>query len=472
MKKKILAILVAAAMLGGLLGVMAGAQNKIPTVIFDAASGQFTIKEFPIVKTEDGKAQTYYPDLFPGLKNMMPGDSAAQDIKVKVINASGKNVTLYLKAERPDGQPTVENERPVYANGELVYENNADPVNSDYAELFTKSDEIPYPATLSVALPNGETTDGVLNNGVVSLGRFQSNTEKEITVTFALPIEAGNEVAGKVAHLGWVFTAEVTNSKPVTPDIPDEPPALNTEDHYGYIVGYPDGNVKPAGNITRAEVATIFFRLLTDEARDQYWAQTNSYSDVAADQWFNNAISTLSNAGIINGYEDGTFRPNSPITRAEFAKIAASFFTYADKEYQGLFPDVPESKWYAKYVEAASELGLITGYEDGTFRPERNITRAEACTIVNRTLDRHPHEEHLLEDMIVWPDNPAPGEIGHQWYYEQVQEATNSHTYQMTSDPETSRYEIWQELLPVRDWPALEKAWSDANSAPGGDVMK
>ena len=143
-----------------------------------------------------------------------------------------------------------------------------------------------------------------------------------------------------------------------------------------------------------------------------------------------------------------------------------------DKEYQGLFPDVPENMWYAKFVEAASELGLITGYPDGTFRPEQNITRAEACTIVNRTLDRHPHEEHLLEDMVLWPDNPAPDQPGHEWYYEQVQEATNSHTYQMQTDDASGKYEIWQERLPVRDWPALEKAWSDANSATGGDVMR
>ena len=463
MKKKILAILVAAALLGGLLGVVAGAQNDTPVVVFDASKNAFTIKGKLIEKNADG-VQTYYPDLFPDLKNMMPGDEATQDIKVKVVNASGKNVKLYLKAEATDGQPTVSGEAPVYSqtDGKLVYENNADPTNSDYNALFGDGK-----ATLTVALPNGETTDGVLNNGVVDLGRFNSNTEKDITVTFNLPIEAGNEVAGLVAHLGWVFTAEVTNNKPADPDIPDEPPALNTEDHFAYIIGYPDGNVKPAGNITRAEVATIFFRLLTDEARDLYWSQTNDYSDVAATQWFNNAISTLSNAGIINGYEDGTFRPNNPITRAEFAKIAASFFTYVDQEYQGLFPDVPQSKWYAKYVEAASELGLITGYEDGTFRPEKNITRAEACTIVNRTIDRHPHEDQLHEDMIVWPDNPAPDQPGHQWYYEQVQEATNSHDFEMKNS-----YENWVEILENRDWAALEKMWSDSNSAPGGDVMK
>ena len=144
-----------------------------------------------------------------------------------------------------------------------------------------------------------------------------------------------------------------------------------------------------------------------------------------------------------------------------------SFFSYVDEEYQGLFPDVTADKWYALYVEAAKELGLINGYEDGTFRPEQNITRAEACTIVNNTIQRNPHEDQLHEDMIVWPDNPAPGEVGHMWYYEEIQEATNSHDYTFAND-----YEDWTEILENRDWAALEKAWADSNDAPGGDVMK
>ena len=225
--------------------------------------------------------------------------------------------------------------------------------------------------------------------------------------------------------------------------------------------------MKPAGNITRAEVATIFFRLLTDEARDQYWSTENQYSDVAQGQWFNNAISTLSNAGIINGYSDGTFRPNAPITRAEFSKIAVSFFAYAGESYQGVFSDVPAGKWYAQFVEAANQLGLVTGYPDGTFLPEKQITRAEACTIVNRTIERNPHEDQLHEDMILWADNPAPGEAGHAWYYEQVQEATNSHGYE-----DKDQSESWTEILENRNWAALEQAWANSNDAPGGEVVK
>ena len=248
------------------------------------------------------------------------------------------------------------------------------------------------------------------------------------------------------------------------PEDPDKP-ELNTEDHYAYIVGYPDGNVKPEGNITRAEVATIFFRLLTDESRDEFWSQTNPYSDVSEDDWYNNAVSTLTNADIIDGYEDGTFKPNGNITRAEFATIAVRFFE-ATYEGENLFPDI-DGHWAQDYINEAANAGIVDGYPDGTFGPQKRITRAEAMTMVNRTIDRHPHEDHLLEDMIVWPDNPETA-----WYYEQVQEATNSHEYTMNTDDEQNPYEIWTELLPVRDWAQLEKEWSDAHSGQsGGDVV-
>ena len=255
--------------------------------------------------------------------------------------------------------------------------------------------------------------------------------------------------------------------RPTDPVRPQEPDGLNTEDHVAYIIGYPDGEVKPEGNITRAEVATIFFRLLTDETREEYWSQTNGYTDVARDAWYNNAISALSNLGIIDGYEDGSFRPNSPITRAEFTKIAVSFFEYADIEYEGTFSDVAEGRWYTQFVAAAVEMGLIEGYPDGTFRPDASITRAEACTIVNRTLGRAPHEDHLLpeEEMITWPDN-----LYGAWYYADMQEATNSHDYEWTTE-DSERVEDWTEKLPERDWDALEEIWSEANDAPGGEVI-
>lgn len=237
------------------------------------------------------------------------------------------------------------------------------------------------------------------------------------------------------------------------------PADLNITDHFAYVIGYPDGNVKPGGNITRAEVATIFFRMLKDEAREKYWSTTNDYTDVAADDWFNNAISTLSNMGIINGYPDGSFRPNAGITRAEFAKIAVSFFRdYSRQTLGDLFSDI-SGQWYTNYINLAAELAIVSGYPDGTFRPGNNITRAEAMTIVNNTLRRTPCKEGLLpvEEMITWPDNPATA-----WYYEAVQEATNSHEYERASITDK---ETWIAPLPVRDWAAFEKEWSNANSA-------
>ena len=245
---------------------------------------------------------------------------------------------------------------------------------------------------------------------------------------------------------------------------------LNTDDHYSYIIGYKDGYLRPYGTITRGEVATIFFRLLTDEARDKYWSQTNNYSDCNSDLWCNNAISTLSNMGIIDGYSDGTFRPYGKITRAQFAKIAVGFFETTTQEYQGYYSDIPENAWFTNYVEAASRVGLIQGFADGTFRPNVNITRAQACVIVNRALDRKPATERLLPTakMINWPDcTPS------DWYYADMQEATNSHDYRwLASGGDAKAMEKWTAKLPQRDWAAFEHAWSTAHSAPGGEVIK
>ena len=267
----------------------------------------------------------------------------------------------------------------------------------------------------------------------------------------------------------FVLVYEAEERTPIIPipDLDDDddddteyvPKWLNTEDHFAYIVGYEDGEVKPNNNITRAEVATIFFRLLTDDARARYWSQTNDYTDVAADSWYNNAISTLSNMGIINGYEDGTFKPNAPITRAEFTAIATRFFDYT-AEYDGAFNDVSRSAWYADCVQAAVDMGLVDGYPDGGFHPNSNITRAEAVTIVNRVLNRAPHEDHLLDEdeMNVWPDN-----VYGAWYYADMQEATNSHDYDWIR-VSGERVEEWTEKLPERDWAALEQEWSSAYS--------
>lgn len=247
-------------------------------------------------------------------------------------------------------------------------------------------------------------------------------------------------------------------------DVPlAETPWLNTEDHYAYIVGYSeDGTVRPNANITRAEVATIFFRLLTDEARDQFWSTSNNFTDVAADAWYNNAISTMVNAGIIQGYEDGTFRPNANITRAEFAAIASRFMSSGYDVEEDLFTDIA-NHWARDNINDAAMTKWINGYPDGTFLPDKVITRAEAVTLVNNVLQRKPDKDHMFDTMIKWPDNMDAS----AWYYEAIQEATNSHDYDLF---EGAEYEIWTSLLENRDWAALEKDWVNAHRT-GGEVM-
>lgn len=240
------------------------------------------------------------------------------------------------------------------------------------------------------------------------------------------------------------------SSKP-TVDIPDDvPTGLNGDDHYAYIVSYPNGNVEPNGNITRAEVATIFFRLLTEEVRTANSTQSNSLSDVTRGQWFNHAVSTLSSMGIVKGHNDGTFAPNAPITRAEFAAIAARFDD-KNTDTSSKFTDIA-SHWAKNEIGIAANKGWINGYPDGTFRPNQYITRAEAMTLVNRVLNRLPeNSSDLLDSMIKWPDNSDAS----AWYYLAVQEATNSHAYSDKSKDD--KYEKWTTIRDARDWTELEK---------------
>ena len=223
---------------------------------------------------------------------------------------------------------------------------------------------------------------------------------------------------------------------------------LNKTDHFAYVIGYPDGTVHPNGQITRAEVATIFFRLLKDEVRDGAFTTSNSYSDVAYGKWYNNPISTMSALGIITGYPDGTFKPNKPITRAEFAAIAARF----DETQSGksaTFSDVI-GHWAAKEIGIAYANEWIKGYPDGTFKPDQNITRAEAMTMINRVLERKPESPaDLLTNMNKWTDNMDTS----KWYYLDVQEATNSHAYTR----KTFNYELWRQMLPDPDWSRYER---------------
>ena len=232
----------------------------------------------------------------------------------------------------------------------------------------------------------------------------------------------------------------VRNYRGTTPDL------LNDSDHFAYVIGYMDGNVRPYGLISRAETTTIFFRLLKDSVRDDNLLTSNTYTDVADDYWANTAISTMTGLGIVQGRSTTTFDPKAPITRAQFAAICARFDTGKSSGTQ-TFTDI-KGHWAEKYIQRAAELGWIKGFEDGTFRPDTYITRAQAMTMINRVLNRIPEDESdLLPGMNVWPDcNPG------DWFYLAVQEATNSHDFKHKA----GNYEIWTELTKNPDWTRYE----------------
>ena len=232
----------------------------------------------------------------------------------------------------------------------------------------------------------------------------------------------------KTVYAGWEATG-----------VPD---MLNGDDHYAYVVGYSDGTVRPNANISRAEVATIFFRLLKEDVRDGNLTAENTFTDVTDGQWHNKAISTMAKLGVVKGRNAEAFDPDAPITRAEFATICARF----DKTQistSSNFTDI-SGHWAEKYIERAATLGWIAGYSDGTFRPSNYITRAEAMTMINRVLCRMPQsEDDLLNNMTVWPDNHPT-----DWHYLAVQEATNSHDF----DRKGEVNETWTKLTSAPDW--------------------
>ena len=236
------------------------------------------------------------------------------------------------------------------------------------------------------------------------------------------------------------YADTVRNYRGTTPDL------LNDSDHFAYVIGYMDGNVRPYGLISRAETTTIFFRLLKDSVRDGNLLTSNTYTDVADDYWANTAISTMTGLGIVQGRSTTTFDPKAPITRAQFAAICARFDTGKSNGEQ-TFSDI-QGHWAEKYIERAAELGWIKGFEDGTFRPDTYITRAQAMTMINRVLNRIPEDESdLLPGMNVWPDcNPG------DWFYLAVQEATNSHDFKHKA----GNYETWTGMNKDPDWTRYE----------------
>lgn len=274
------------------------------------------------------------------------------------------------------------------------------------------------------------------------------------TETYTSPTFTVND-KGEIVGINTPITCTFTNvyTKRHTAAAPSKP-TLNTGDHYAYVMGYPDGTVRPNGSITRAEVSAILFRLLSDKTRDEYFTTESSFTDVKAGAWYNNSIATLEKAGVIvDTAKGGAFRPNEAITRAELAAMLAQFSDA--KPVKGVkFSDVSAEHWAYEAIAIAAKMGWIEGYPDGTFRPDATITRAEMMTLVNRALERVPSDEdHLLSKrvMLTFPDCKSG-----DWFYIAVQEATNSHTYERAAT-EKNGDEQWTALRANRDWTLLEK---------------
>lgn len=272
--------------------------------------------------------------------------------------------------------------------------------------------------------------------------------------TRAFPI-IGNEdvlvVASDMEVEGYDLVTECSDEdRVVTVTVPDTvtidftheyTPTLNTADHYAYIIGYTDRTVRPNSALTRAELATILYRLLSTESREIFYTESNNYSDVDADAWYNVEVSTMTAAGVLNGYPDGSFKPDAPITRAELVSVMVTFFT----EIEPVDPEFIDTvgHWADEIIEAAYAEGLIEGYDDGSFKPDQSVTRAEAIKVINVVLGRDLVAGELCDDMIVWKDNMDTD----AWYYYAIQEATNSHTYLITD------HESWTGIIdiPVED---------------------
>lgn len=459
-RKHITAICIAVSVLAALtvITVVAQAQPNDPTVVLDGAANQFFFRN---VSPYQGNK---YPNLFKdnAFTAMMPGDAVKEEIVVKAENLSGCYADIYLSAETRNDDITAAEA-------------------ADFQKLMQN-------ATITITRSGSNSSVGLPADGRVQLGTFHENDTVTIAVNLGINKDAGNDLQNLKAEIGWVFRGEIypygggggggggsgaavevppkseiyfPGERDVLPPEHMDAPALNDTCHFGYIQGRSDGLIHPEADITRAEVAAIFFRLLTDESRAYYWAESNPYSDVLTDYWCNREISTLTNAGILQGYPDGTFRPGDTVTRAQFVVICARFSTY--KAQGKTFPDI-QGHWAQSEIEQISAKGILTGYADGMFRPDQPITRAELIVLTNRMMGRTPKQHQNHEDMIRWPDNMDTT----AWYYADIQEATNSHLH---AEEENTFLEQWAEVVPPPDWNALGERWSKLYTSPAPTMI-
>jgi len=399
--------------------VPASAASPEPNVMFNGSTREIEFRNAnPFKPGMD-------PDLFPDLKNMMPGDARSQTITVGARKMGMDSVRIWLRAENP---------------------------NEDYIKLLET-----YGHWVKFTVSNGDQEiTGDLSDGVL-LGTFEDNGKTTVKVDLSIDILADNNLQNLVAEIDWVFTAELIPSALPAPDIDGDDLPWLTDDHINYIIGYEDNTVRPNASITRAEVATIFYRLLTDEARDEMFCTESIYPDVLEDDWFYVAVCTLTKGGILEGYPNGNFAPNDPISRAELATIICRFDTKFGKiQTTASFKDVKQH-WAKDEVEFAATRGYVIGYPDGKFYPDQKITRAETVTMVNRCLQRAVDEDGLLDEYIDWPDN-LPG----AWYYYEIIEAANYHDYDRSNReiegwPYTN--ENWEYLHDPIDWACVEEQW-------------
>jgi len=400
------------------LGIMVVSAAGV-SVIYDGKAKEIVFENAsPFGKNEQ-------PDLFTNLKGLMPGDTASQEITIGARDLGYDSVKIYLRAENP---------------------------NDDWKKLVDEGGR-----WVKFTVKNGDQEiTGDLEKGVL-LGTFDNSGKATVTVDLTIDILADNTLQALVAEIDWVFTAEVIPGVIPTPNVPGgDVPAL-IDFHANYIVGYPDGSVRPDNSITRAEVATIFYRLLTDDAREAICSHENNYSDVSGKDWFNVAVSTLTNGGYLTGYPDGTFRPNEPITRAELATIICRFDKqFGEMEVTKGFADA-EGHWAEEYITFSATRGYVVGYPDGNFCPDKEITRAETVAMINRLLKRAVDEEGMMEGHVEWTDN-YPG----TWSYFEMQEAGDNHDFKRSErqvDGQDFFYENWTEIYDPVDWAAKEQEW-------------
>ena len=378
-----------------------GAEHSVKDYTVKISDSRYTEKDF----TFSGKA------LASGI-NAGTYEMGLKADQFKNTNARFKNVEFIIKA---DGVLTI-TQRPL-----TITAGSAEGIAPVTCDKYTVE-----------GLATGDKVDSVKITGIQSEPGESPNVASDAVIKNA----KGEDVTAnyKITYVDGVLKAiEV----------------LNKEIHFNYVIGYTDGTIRPNNDISRAEVATIFFRLLTDEAREQYTTTAGNFTDVKAGMWCNRAIATLTNMGIIKGYTDGSFQPNKSITRAELATIIARF-AKLDVNTK-TFSDI-NGHWAQKNIELAAGNGWINGYEDGTFRPNNNITRAETFAMINRVLDRQTESVSDLlptSEMNMWSDNLNEN----AWYYKDVQEATNYHKCDRVGD---SVYEKWTEKVPDIDWASYQ----------------